>query len=88
MPQVGVRELKLRANEILRRVREDQETFTVTYRGRVVAKLVPAEDIPTERARAAVVWAHMDELAREIGANWSPPEVSAAEAVTEQRRDL
>ena len=87
MPQVGVRELKLRANEILRRVREDQETFTVTYRGRVVAKLVPAEDMPTERARAAVVWTQMDELAREIGAYW-PPEVSAAEAVKEQRREL
>ena len=57
-------------------VREEKETFTVSYRGRVVAKLVPAEDIATERARAAVIWTQMDELARETGAHW-PPGISA-----------
>lgn len=87
MGEVGVRELKQRANEILRKVREDQETFTVTYRGRVVAKLVPAVDRFTERDRTSAIWTQMDELSREIGTLW-PPEVSAAEAVNEQRREL
>lgn len=87
MGEIGVRELKQRANEILRLVREEQETFTVTYRGRVVAKLVPVEEISKEQTRTSAIWTQMDELAREIGANW-PPEVSAAEAVKEQRREL
>ena len=39
--EIGVRELKLRASEILRQVREEQKTFTVTYRGKVVARLGP-----------------------------------------------
>ena len=87
MGEIGIRELKQRASEILRQVREEQETFTVTYRGKVVARLVPAEDTPTERARASAIWMRMDELAGEIGTHW-PPEVSAAEAVKEQRREL
>lgn len=87
MEEVGIRELKQRASDILRQVREKQETFAVTYRGKVVAKLVPVEDISTERARAAAIWTQMDDLAREIGAHW-PPEVSAVEAVIEQRREL
>ena len=87
MGEIGIRELKQRANEILRHVREQQETFTVTYRGKVVARLVPVEEISEERARASAIWKQMDELAREIGANW-PPEASAAEAIKEQRREL
>jgi len=87
MGEVGIRELKQRANEILRRVRVEQETFTVTYRGRVVAKLVPAEDILAERARAGTVWTQMDKLADEIGAQW-PATASVIEAVKEQRREL
>jgi prevent-host-death family protein len=39
---VGVRELKARLSEILRRV-QDGEAVTVTDRGRPVARLVPAE---------------------------------------------
>ena len=83
MGEIGVRELKQRASEILRQVREEQETFSVTYRGKVVARLVPVEDVSTERARASAVWTQMDELAREIGTHW-PPAVS----VKEQRREL
>ena len=87
MGEIGIRELKQRASEILRQVRENQETFTVTYRGKVVARLVPAEEIPAERARASAIWKQMDELAWEIGANW-PPDMPAEEAINEQRREL
>ena len=87
MGEVGIRELKQRANEILRQVREEQETFTVTYRGKVVAKLVPVVDTSIEQVRTSAIWTLMDELSREVGIHW-PPEVSAAEAVNEQRREL
>lgn len=51
MTRVGVRELRQRASELLRRV-EDGETFEVTDRGRPVAMLGPLRDRrPLERLR-------------------------------------
>ncbi len=87
MREIGIRELKQRANEILRQVREEQETFTVTYRGKVVAKLVPVVDASIEQERTSAIWTQMDELSREIGTLW-PLSMPAAEAVAEQRREL
>jgi prevent-host-death family protein len=43
MREIGIRELKEQASAILRRLREDKETITITYRGRPVALLVPIE---------------------------------------------
>ncbi len=85
MREVGIRELKQRTSAIVRRVREKSESFQVTYRGRVVARLVPAEEARHRRAETATVWAEMDELSAEIGAHW-PPGPPAEEAVAEQRR--
>ena len=87
MEEVGIRELKQRASNILRRVREKKETITITHRGRPVARLVPIVDAAQQKAAARGVWAEMDELAQEIGAHW-PSGLSAAEAVQEQRREL
>ena len=86
MAAVGVRELKAQASEILRRVREDGETIDVTYRGRVVARVVPVEQSPSAE-EASAVWANLAALSREIGRRW-PAGVTAAEAVSEQRREL
>jgi prevent-host-death family protein len=91
---VGVRELKQRATQILRRVREEGETVEVTYRGRVVARIVPVQDAkkraqvnnPTDEEIAA--WfAQVERTAAEISAHW-PEGVSAVDAVREQRREL
>lgn len=52
MASVGVRELRQRASELLRRV-EAGETIEVTDRGRAVAVLAPLPDTaPLERLRA------------------------------------
>jgi prevent-host-death family protein len=52
MRSVGVRELRQRASELLRRV-EEGETIEVTDRGRPVAVLSPPpEGSPLERLRA------------------------------------
>lgn len=53
MTQVGIRELRQRASELLRRV-EAGETFEVTDRGRPVAILSPMPEWGTlERLRAS-----------------------------------
>lgn len=41
MTQIGIRELKNQASEILRAVRERQREYIVTYRGEPVALLLP-----------------------------------------------
>ncbi len=87
MREVGIRELKEQASAILRRLREDKETITITHRGRPVALLVPIEYTEKDEALWEVTWAEMDELAQEIDCYW-PAGVSAAEAVSEQRREL
>lgn len=87
MEAVSIRELKQRTSAILRRVREAKEVVAITYRGRVVARLVPVETQAEIQADALKVWAELDELALEVGTHW-PEGVSAAEAVAEQRRAL
>lgn len=53
MMSVGVRELRQRASELLRRVGQG-ETIEITDRGRPVAMLAPLpEGTPLERLRAA-----------------------------------
>ena len=85
MREVGIRELKQHASEILRRVRQGKESVTITHRSRVVARLVPVEEAGSKRSEAAAVWVEMDQLAAEIGAP-CPAGLPAEEAVAEQRR--
>ena len=84
---VGVRELKQQASSLLRRVRERGEVVTITYRGKVVARLVPVVPEDERLAETSRVWAELDALADEIGTRWAEGK-SAAEAVQEQRRDV
>jgi prevent-host-death family protein len=94
MARVGVRELKNRATEILRAVREDRAQYVVTYHGRPVAVLLPVDEewleAETERAADAVtpgneVWAELEALRQEIGQSWQS-EKTAVELISEQRR--
>ena len=53
MTSVGIRELRQRASELVRKV-EDGETIEITDRGRPVAVLAPLPDPgPVERLRAS-----------------------------------
>lgn len=84
---VGVRELRQHATEIVRQVRVKRASVQITFRGKVVAQLVPVqESVPTPKETAAV-WTDLDQLAVEIGEHW-PAKVSAVNAVREGRREL
>ena len=82
MVTVGVRELKQQASELVRLVRETGKEVQVTYRGQVVALLIPVKRTQKDDKNA---WTKLDHLAAEIGARW-PEGVSAAEAISEARR--
>jgi prevent-host-death family protein len=84
MVSVGVRELKRRASELIRMVRENGSEIQVTYHGKVVALLVPAaskEITPQETE----TWTEIDHLAAEIGAHW-PQGVSVTQTIQEIRQ--
>jgi prevent-host-death family protein len=87
MRSVGVRELREQTSEIVRQVRESGETVEVTYRGKVVARLVPADEAHPDPDAAKAWLARWDKLAAEVSAQW-PKGVSAVDAVREQRREL
>jgi prevent-host-death family protein len=87
MTRVGIRELKQHTSKILRRVREEGETIDVTYRGEVVARLIPAKPRKPSAEELESLWKSMDELAAEIGAKWTGSP-SAVDAVGEVRREL
>ena len=72
--RVGVRELKNKASQILKRVREKHETWTVTLDGADVATIIPAGQplSPSEiKAHRLDVLLAIDELAAQISKKWS-----------------
>ena len=86
METIGVREVRERASEIMRRVRDDGEAFEVSYRGRVIARLVPVT-LPETKDTLTNFSADWEKLTEAISAHW-PEGVSAVEAVREGRREL
>lgn len=88
MPVVGVRELKNRATQIVRAVREEGAQYVVTVNGQPAAVLRPFTDHDEEelqRAGGEELAAMLDAYADRISAAWKSP-LTAAEAVAEQRR--
>ncbi len=87
MSTVSVRELKQETSKILRRVREEGETFEITYHGEIIARLVPASPPKPSHEEVAAVLSDLEALSAEISAKW-PEDVSALDAVHDVRRDL
>jgi prevent-host-death family protein len=68
--RVGVRELKNRATEIVRQVRENQAEYVITYYGRPVAVLLPIDEgwLAEEARRVTEAARPGEELAAELQA--------------------
>ncbi len=96
MSNIGVRELKNQATEILRAVREERAEYIVTYRGEPIAMLLPLEEPAkqiqnsqrsTRAQPSPALLAELEALRQKIGKAWQT-KLTAAEAVAEQRRSL
>ena len=86
MGDIGVRDLKTRASEIVREVKEHRRRYVVTRRGQPVALLVPLEEAPPlAMAPAAGAWQELLRIGEEIGASWHCAE-SSAELLSGMRR--
>jgi len=86
MPQIGVRELKVHASEILRNVRRRKSRYVITYRGQPVGMLTPIEELETA---AAVTpqdnWDELIRLGQKISEGWTAG-VSSADILSDMRR--
>jgi len=90
MPDVGVRDLKAHASEIIRNVRDRRTRYVITYRGRPVGLLMPLHEtgrvsLPLENESATATWDELTRLGEEIGRGWRSP-LTSAELLSEMRR--
>jgi prevent-host-death family protein len=86
--EIGIRELKIKASEIVRTVREKRSRYIITHRGRPVAALVPIEEINPETIDASIspgeVWDELVRLGEEIGKGWRSAQ-TGTEILSEMR---
>jgi prevent-host-death family protein len=87
MREIGVRELKVKASEILRSVRKRHTRYIITYRGRPVGLLGPLEDQQPRSfsSSESEAWDELVRLGKEIGRGW-PAGISSADVLSEMRR--
>lgn len=89
MERVGVRELKNRATQIIRAVREEHAEYLVTVDGEPVAVLRPCEDADLQADRVAEYragLARLDAVAQMVGAHWQS-EKGAVDLLMEMREE-
>ena len=82
--EIGIRELKSRASEVVRAVKEERARYVITQRGKPAAMIVPVDAAPPEKS-ADEVWERLLELGEELGKVWQS-EKSAVEILSEMRR--
>jgi antitoxin (DNA-binding transcriptional repressor) of toxin-antitoxin stability system len=87
MEAVGVGDLKERADEIVRRVSEEQTSFAVTLRGEVVARIVPEQRGYPKPEDLTEFWEALDSLIASV-AEKVPANASAEDVIRDIRREL
>jgi prevent-host-death family protein len=92
MPLIGVRELRERASEVLRRVREERVEYVITYQGQPVALLLPVnaetmEAVIVQAGKQGVAggWETYARLAEQLRQAW-PAEQGTQDTLDEIRR--
>ena len=82
--EIGIRELKIHASEVVRAVKEKRARYIVTQRGVPAALIIPLDAVVPQQA-ADEVWERLMKLGEEIGKGWEN-EKSAVEILSEMRR--
>jgi len=85
MDEIGIRELKTHASEIVRQVRERRAKYTITYRGHPVGMLVPMPPDGAPTRDDDEIWNDLLRLGEEIGRGWTSP-LTSDEILSQMRR--
>ena len=70
MKEVGIRQLKTHVSEIVNDVKEHQQSYAITYRGRIVGQLLPANNEAPIRLEKADPWEKLVKLGQTISQEW------------------
>jgi len=84
MEEIGIRELKARASDVVRAVKEQRTRYVITQRGKPAALIVPLDAAPPEKS-ADEVWERLMKIGEELSKGWQS-EKSAVEILSEMRR--
>ena len=82
--EIGIRELKSRASEVVRAVKEERARYVITQRGKPAAIIIPVDAAPPEKS-ADEVWERLMKIGEELSIGWQS-EKSAVEILSEMRR--
>jgi prevent-host-death family protein len=82
--EIGIRELKAHASEVVRAVKEKRARYVITQRGKPAALIIPLDAEPPVD-KGDDVWERLMQLGEEIGKGWQS-EKSAVEILSEMRR--
>lgn len=82
--EIGIRELKTRASEVVRAVKETRARYVITQRGKPVALIIPLDAEPPAE-KGDEVWERLEQLGEELAKGWNS-EKSAVELLSEMRR--
>jgi prevent-host-death family protein len=82
--EIGIRELKSRASEVVRAVKEERARYVITQRGKPAALIIPVDALPPKKSDDEV-WERLMEIREELGKAWQS-EKSSVEILSEMRR--
>ena len=84
MEEIGIRELKARASDVVRAVKEQRARYVITQRGVPVAVIIPMDAVPPEKKNDDALQKMM-ELRKRLGRNVRTSK-SSVEILSEMRR--
>lgn len=85
MEEIGIRELKARASDVVRAVKEQRARYVITQRGVPVAVIIPMDAAVAPKPTDDEVWESLMKIREELGKGWQS-EKSAVEILSEMRR--
>jgi prevent-host-death family protein len=85
MAEIGVRQLKIHASELIRKVKENRMRYVVTHRGRPVAVIIPIDEAKLPAESGISAWDELVSLGEQISQNWQA-EKSSTDILSDMRR--
>ncbi|HEY5728883.1 MAG TPA: type II toxin-antitoxin system Phd/YefM family antitoxin [Anaerolineales bacterium] len=82
--EIGIRELKSRASEVVRTVKEERARYVITQRGKPAALIIPLDAVPAKESDNDV-WERLLKIREELGKGWQS-EKSVVDILSEMRR--
>ena len=82
--EIGIRELKAQASELVRAVKEERARYVITRRGKPAALIIPIDAAPPERS-GDQAWDRLAQIGDDLSKDWKSNK-NAVEILSEIRR--